>query len=51
MENTKSLLPVCLTTMTISEICELLMEFTHQYTHMMSENIRGNDFQVCSEMI
>ena len=40
-----------LKTMTLFEIYELLMEYTHQYTRMMNTGVRGKAFKECEEMI
>jgi deoxyhypusine synthase len=37
--------------MTLFEIYELLMEYTHQYTRMMNTGVRGKEFKECEEMI
>lgn len=40
-----------LKTMTLAQIYELLMEYTHKYTGMMNTGMRGNEFKECREMI
>ena len=37
--------------MTLSEMYELLMDYTHQYTRMMNGGVRGKEFKECEEMI
>ena len=40
-----------LKTLTLFQIYELLMEYTHQYTRMMNAGVRGKEFKECEEMI
>ena len=44
-------MPLHLKTMTLFEIYELLMEYTHQYTRMMNAGVRGKEFKECEQMI
>jgi hypothetical protein len=42
---------LALKTMTLSEVYELLMEYTNKYTRMMNAGVRGKEFKECEEMI
>jgi hypothetical protein len=45
------MMPAALRTMTTSEIYDLLMEYTKQYTTMMNADTRGREFKECEEII
>ena len=37
--------------MTTSEVYELLMKYTNQYTRIMNTGMRGREFKECEEII